>query len=571
MGSKPSAAATAEETSECLGAVVERSIEAGMVEKLLDLAREDCEWRQHVEHALQQKKTGLGKLLKGGAKPKDIWHDSLLRRTILKKLATDPVTFDLFALTHPVVGEIESDDERDAEALIADLGPYVAVLAAWLLHGEDDELKATVLAVACDELAMEQAAEAVEEDALLDEAADAVVLETEIDDLRSRACDLESALAEARRVTESQAKEIKQLRKGLRLRTSEVSRKDRKAGANAEELATLRAQNTELESQLAEVRADRDERARQARKLAARAASDSNGIRTVEDKRLQETRALRDAIDRMSDRLEAATELSAALSAQVVSLEADLAAEREQRHELEVAFSAFGMEDLLSDSHSFGQAVDALVRFRDSVAEYAARQRERETQRQAAELEARAERERAIAARRAQEEADEAWLQKEQDRLLELEAQLFGTVPPDHVIIDGHNLVHRVYRPEEEASTRPWLEKTVLKMAERVEGEDWDIRFHLVFDTPHRSNTRGAGHGVDVHFHNNVAEGGADARIAELLEEGNPAARYMVVSTDRKHVWSDALERMNAEGSEIDLVQVELLASYLQMLGHLDR
>jgi hypothetical protein len=40
----------------------------------------------------------------------------------------------------------------------------------------------------------------------------------------------------------------------------------------------------------------------------------------------------------------------------------------------------------------------------------------------------------------------------------------------------------------------------------------------------------------------------------------------MVVSTDRKHVWSDALEMMQTDGTDIDLVQIELLAQYLQTL-----
>ena len=569
MGSTPSAAATADETVDRLEAAVERANELRVVEKLLDLAREDCEWRGRVEHALQQKKTGLGKLLKGGAKPRDVWHESLLRRTTLQKLETDQLTFDLFALTHPVVGEIEGDDERDAEALIADLGPYAAVLAAWLLHSDDEDLQATVAEAACDELERERASATVEPRA--EEAADPQPSSEELDEVRSRVYELEEQLREARATADSQTKDLKQLRKELRLRKSEVSRKDRKANENAETIVGLTEQNAELERQLAEVRGERDEHAREARKLAARAASDSNGIRTVEDKRFQETRELRDTIDQMQDRLTAAKEVANALSARVTSLEGDLDEERKQRQELEDAFAAFGMDDLLGDSHSFGQAVDALVRFRDSVSAYATRQREREAQRQAAEREAEIERERALLARQAQADADKAWSHWERERLAELEAELFGTTPPDHVVIDGHNLVHRVYRPDEEASTRPWLEKTVVKMARRADARGWDVRFHLVFDTPRNSNKLALGHGVDLYFHNNVTGGGADAKIAELLEEGNPLARYMVVSTDRKHVWADALERMNTEGHEIDLVQVELLASYLQTLDHLER
>jgi hypothetical protein len=43
----------------------------------------------------------------------------------------------------------------------------------------------------------------------------------------------------------------------------------------------------------------------------------------------------------------------------------------------------------------------------------------------------------------------------------------------------------------------------------------------------------------------------------------------MVVSTDRRHVWSAADQLAASDNMQIDLVQVELLAQYLQTLDDL--
>jgi len=151
-----------------------------------------------------------------------------------------------------------------------------------------------------------------------------------------------------------------------------------------------------------------------------------------------------------------------------------------------------------------------------------------------------------------------------------MEHTLFPDAEIGHIIIDGHNLVHRVFRPEDEARTRPWLEGMVERMSLRLEDRGWASQIHLVFDSRTNSNSRAAGHGLRVYFHNNVTDGGADACIAQLLRDGNPRASYMVVSTDRKHVWTDALELARSEGTEIDLVQIELLAQYLQTLDEVE-
>lgn len=563
------AIAEEEDVDRRLGAAISRAKEMGLPEKLLDVAYEDPEWRESVESALRQS-TGLGRLLRGGAQPKSIWQEGLLRKRVLTKVNSDPLVFRHFAWTHPALAEFNVNGSEQAETIPPDLDVYAAVLASWLLPSAQLEARVAAFEAVCEELEREREA-AASTNPNPDDSGEEEPSSEEMEQLHSQIEELNRQLAVEEVRLKSKDKDLKELRKDLRQRKTEISRKDRKAGEVGAELASLRGQNAELEQQVASLREERAEARRAVRRLEAQVKSDNTGMQTIEDKRLKEVRELRETIDQLRERLRVSTEFGEALSVQVATLERDLAAEREQRNELELAFSAFGMDDLLGDSHSFSQAVDALVRFRDSVSEYAARQQEREEARKAAEREALAERERAAIARQAQLDADEAWRQREQDRLLELEAELFGKAPPDHVIIDGHNLVHRVYRPEDEARTRPWLEKMVLKMAERVESYGWDVRFHLAFDSKYPSNKYEAGHGMDVYFENNVTKGGADARIARLLEEGNPHAHYLVVSTDRKHVWSDALERVRGDGQDIDLVQVELLASYLQVLDHLDR
>ncbi len=490
---------------------------------------------------------------------------------MVRELQSAPEAFRSFAATHPQAAQWAELEEPAAEELIERFGAFAAVLAAWKLRCVDG-VCACVVEAACDEIeqlrvAHEESAPEQEGDADVEVPA---ALREELASAQALVEALRAELAASRRESEERVRELKQLRRDLRVRTQEVARKDRKAQTDATQIAELTAALEERERALGQVRAERDEYARQAKKLERRARSDKNGIQTIEDKRSRENQEQRKTIDGLQERLAVAAELERALSTRVDSLEGKLADERQQRAELEEAFSAFGMDDLLGDAHSFGQAVDALVRFRDSVSAYATRQREREVARELAEREAELEQQRAEAARRASEEAHQAWEQQERDRISELEAELFGG-DPDHVIIDGHNLVHRVYRPEDEARTRPWLERMIVRVAERLEAQGRDLRFHLVFDTQHGSNSRGAGHGVDIHFQNNATEGGADAKIGELLDEGNPAARYMVVSTDRKHVWADASGRIDGDGLEIDLVQIELLANYLQALDHSER
>ncbi|MEL7667266.1 MAG: hypothetical protein AAGU73_03565 [Actinomycetota bacterium] len=214
-------------------------------------------------------------------------------------------------------------------------------------------------------------------------------------------------------------------------------------------------------------------------------------------------------------------------------------------------------------------ALDTLERFQKGLIAYSAEQAEQENERIRKHEEAEQRRQAAETALRLQDDMDRAWELRERSRLEECERALFQDRPVDYMLIDGHNLVHRVFRPEDEARTRPWLERMVDLMAEGLEQRGWDTKIELVFDTKSSSNSRPAGRGVTVHFHNNVTEGGADARILHLLEEGSPDARYMVVSTDRRHVWSAADQLAASDGIQIDLVQVELLAQYLQTLDDL--
>jgi len=572
-----------------LKAAVERAGHVGLPAKLLDLARVDQEWRASLERALAKSKT-FGKLLKGGAQPRDVWDDkSLLNRNLIRELGSNPEVLELFAMTYPdtkrltefdesVDGEdTEIEDTSDAAEgcnaalIIEEFGVYPGVILSSVLCRDEDEARIEILEAACAQLERELA----EQDAAVaPESVAQVDVETsvaEIGSLKEQVSTLIEENKTIRSALQKSDKEAKAVAKDLKARRQEISRRDKKAAERAAEHATLLKQHTELEAKYKVACAELAEKTRQVGRLTTKSSQDSTGLRTIEDKRIKERQGLRETIEEMSSRLDSAAALGVALSAQVESLEADLAAERAQRKELEDAFSAFGMEEILGDSHSFSQSVDALVRFRDSVNAYGARQRDRENKRLAAELEAEAGRERAVQARKAQEQADQSWRERARERMLEHEADLFGKGPFDHVIIDGHNLVGRIFRPEEEARTRPWLEKMVHKMAARLEEREWECRFHLVFDTPHQSNQRGIGHGVEVYFQNNPKEGGADARIAQILTECDPQARYMVVSTDRKHVWADALERIESESQDIDLVQVELLAGYLQLLDHLDR
>lgn len=559
---------TDEESRAALAAHIqacERATELGLIEALLTAAHDDTEWRRAVEAALRTKGP-LGRLLVGGAKPSDVWaHNSLIHTRVAQSLQSDTAAFVQFGKANPRVVALHSADLGEPAVVLDGLQPLDAVVAACVLFPARADLQADAITVACDALQSALQATGV----MVSTTAVAVVDSDETSPAEPDES-TQDQLFELKALAHERGKDIRKLRQLLDARTKEVARKDRKNQELRLELADLKTHFEAAKTETRTLRAERDELKRQSDRLRGQAESSKEGIRTVEGKLADESRRLLETITDLRERLSAARDFGTALEKRLATVERELDEEQQRRTELEETFAAFGFDDMAASTRSLQSAVEALVRFRDGVEAYAARQDERERERVALQASAELERQAAMDARHAQEQAALAWDMRERERLAERERLLFPDGQIDHIIIDGHNLLHRVFRPEDEKSTRPWLERVIGLMAVRLEERGWASCIHLVFDTPHNSNSRGAGHGFTIHFQNNILEGGADARIAELLREGNPQSRYMVVSTDRKHVWSDALELMKSDGIEVDLVQIELLAQYLQTLDEVE-
>lgn len=540
----------------------QRASDLGLIEELLRLAHHDPAWRARVERALTKDRL-LGKSLPGGSKVADVWRRSLLRRQFVQKLEDDPVAFDAFAMAHPRVAELaEAGDEHDPDVL-QEFPVMERVLAAYTLFVGNTALYDAALTDACDELERqaEHCAEDPAEDPHDDSAADTVP--TGELEAQSR------ALKESQTALLAAQKELKGVKAELRKSKADVSRRDRKAGELREELKAVVAERDELTAQARAAHTACEDVKRENRRLTALVDSSKTGLRTTETKRADETERMGRTITDLRERLADTQKIRSVLEERVTALEEELQDERARRESFELTLRSFGIDNVGASARGLQSALDTLERFQKGLIAYSAEQAEQENERIRKHEEAEQRRQAAETALRLQDDMDRAWELRERGRLEECERALFQDRQVDYMLIDGHNLVHRVFRPEDEARTRPWLERMVDLMAEGLEQRGWDTKIELVFDTKSSSNSRPAGRGVTVHFHNNVTEGGADARILQLLEEGSPDARYMVVSTDRRHVWSAADQLAASDGIQIDLVQVELLAQYLQTLDDL--
>lgn len=540
----------------------QRASDLGLIEELLRLAHHDPAWRARVERALTKDRL-LGKSLPGGSKVADVWRRSLLRRQFVQKLEDDPVAFDAFAMAHPRVAELaEAGDEHDPDVL-QEFPVMERVLAAYTLFVGNTALYDAALTDACDELERqaEHCAEDPAEDPHDDSAADTVP--TGELEAQSR------ALKESQTALLAAQKELKGVKAELRKSKADVSRRDRKAGELREELKAVVAERDELTAQARAAHTACEDVKRENRRLTALVDSSKTGLRTTETKRADETERMGRTITDLRERLADTQKIRSVLEERVTALEEELQDERARRESFELTLRSFGIDNVGASARGLQSALDTLERFQKGLIAYSAEQAEQENERIRKHEEAEQRRQAAEIALRLQDDMDRAWELRERGRLEECERALFQDRQVDYMLIDGHNLVHRVFRPEDEARTRPWLERMVDLMAEGLEQRGWDTKIELVFDTKSSSNSRPAGRGVTVHFHNNVTEGGADARILQLLEEGSPDARYMVVSTDRRHVWSAAGQLAVSDGIQIDLVQVELLAQYLQTLDDL--
>ncbi len=503
-------------------------------------------------------------MLLGGGKPKSVWSKGLVHTRMVDALESDPNVFRLFAELNPKVPHPASETRRVQRKAIRAMGPFVSVLAGYVQYPEDLALQAELL---------EPAAASLESSQVL--ASAVLPVDGSGGSGPVRAGDKPVGKnGHSNRPGEQGSshgeKQLRLLHKEFAATKRAAQRSEEKRQASLKRVKELEGLCTASEVSARGLGAERDELRRRLAKADAELQSLKTGKRTIEERRADEATRNQQTIADLQDRLSASASYAAAKDREVSAMAAELVEETARCEDIEQVLAAFGLGDVAASLSTLQAALDGLGRLREGIAAYAEREMSREVERARVRDEADLERAAAERARQARAEQEAAWSLREHERLQDMEHELFPDGEIDHILIDGHNLVHRVFRPEDEARTRPWLEHMVEKMAERLERRGWQACVHLVFDTSGVSNNRSGAHGVRVYFENNAKGGGADSQVARLLREGNPRASYMVVSTDRRHVWTDAIEFMRTEGAIVDPVQVELLARYLQALEEVD-
>lgn len=63
--------------------------------------------------------------------------------------------------------------------------------------------------------------------------------------------------------------------------------------------------------------------------------------------------------------------------------------------------------------------------------------------------------------------------------------------------------------------------------------------------------------------------GGTDDAIARIVEEGNPKARFLIISTDYRHVWRDAQDARDDLGASVSTVEIESFVEYMQAIDRM--
>jgi hypothetical protein len=536
-----------------LGSAFEHARCVGLAERLLDMACRDRVWKARIEKELVRPGP-FKKILRGGSKPSDVWRNGLARRNMVDALKTSALVFGVFASLNPSVPSDQKGARRVQRKAIRAMDPYTAVLAAFYCYPEDDTLQAELVERACSVLEAE-----------IEDAASTAPAETPTPSVAIPTRERKSAKNASLAAADGE-RQIRLLRKELAAAKGVAQRTEQKRHALAARVKLLEGHAADQEVALKGLRDERDELGRQLNRVVAELQSLKTGKRTIEERRADEGARNQQTIADLQDRVRASADYATAKEREAAANAAELQEEKARREDVEQVLAAFGVNDVESSLSTLQSALQGLDGLRAGIEAYATRERERAAEharlRDAADLERAA----AEAARRARLEQEVAWSAREYERLEAMESELFPGGEVDHILVDGHNLVHRVFRPEDEARTRPWLERMVETMAARLESRDWKPSIHLVFDTTSESNSRPGAHGVRVYFENNVTGGGADAAIARLLREGDPRASYMVVSTDRQHVWADAAEFAASEGAVVDVVQVEMLARFLQAL-----
>ncbi|MCX8007679.1 MAG: hypothetical protein N3B11_06155 [Coriobacteriia bacterium] len=523
-----------------------------MVERLLDAAERDAEWRRAFERALRAEK------LHRGSAPNKVWQSgSMLRQRFVAECQANGGIRLLAATCPPVARTLKPGrplGTADIRRVIAEHGPVPGYLCATEAHElgllkSPKALKVSIEAIV-EEMQRLDAEVASETHGERSGAADTAVVEKPHSDTSQTrrlrhdnkilARDLEAAKKQIGQLTRKNQELEQRLAETLRdLRSVAEHRTDvtNRLGELQRETASLREQVDELKKAKATLEA-----------------------------RLEEQRAAA-AEERLTlrERLAAAEATARAHAARANTLERQLGYETRRRKQVEALVAETGLQRLLEGLGELEGVIAALEAFRAGIAAYQQRLAAEEQRRRLKVEELKRRSAEAEAARRKQAEMEAVWRERELERLANLERKVFGSPPPDTILIDGHNAVIRAFGREREREKRPWFIEAVRLMAHRMSEVSPQTRIVLCFDTSTHDNVQVEEPNFTVRFCDKQ-RGGADGAIKDMLESANPAARHLVISSDRRHVWRDALNARAELDSRVSIADAEVLLDYLSVL-----
>lgn len=359
----------------------------------------------------------------------------------------------------------------------------------------------------------------------------------------------------------------------------EVKRLERELGSAKKQIAQLTRKNQDLEQRLAkqaeELRAAAEQRETSRASLAKR-ENERKKLKQRVDELEKAKRTLEDCIERERQawneerevhllRRAATEEIVRAIEARAEALERQLAEERERREQVEGLLAETGLTRLLEGLDHFESVIAALEAFRNTIAAYQSRRAGEERSRRFQHEELQRRRSEAEEARRKQAEIEAAWRERERERLARMERAIFGSPLPEMVIIDGHNAILRAHGRQAEREQRPRFIESMRMMASRLAELDSGCRVVVCFDTRTAPSETIEAPNLVIRYCA-LKDGGADSAILQLMEAAHPRSRCLVVSTDRKHVWRDALRTRAERDSRIGIMDVEPLLDYLATL-----
>lgn len=524
-----------------------------MIERLLEAAERDPEWRRAFERALDRER------LHRGSAPNQVWRPkSMLRTRFIQECEANGAVHLLARSCPPVVKALKPGrpiGTTDVKRLIVAHGPIVAYLCV---------VEAQKLGLLKSKKASSLGVKAFVEEM------------RRLDDQETAAADTPSAAEPAPPTTApSVDQELRRTRHDKKLIERELKEAKK-------QIAQLTRRNQELEAQLdrterdlaaarashADAAAAREDHARESAGLKEQVEELKKAKLTLERRLEEQRQSWLDEREALLQRLAAAEDAARATDARAAALQRQLDEERRQRAQVEALVEETGLARLLDGLSELEGVIAALETFRSGIAAYHER-RAAEEQRRLSELEELQRRSaEAEAARQKQAEMEAAWRERELERLANLERAIFGSPAPDTVIIDGHNAVIRAFGREREREMRPRFIEAVRRMADRMAETAPHARIVLCFDTTTCDNEIIEATNLVIRYCDK-SRGGADEAIRDLVESANPDARCLVVSTDYKHVWTDALRARSEYDSRVSVVEAEPLLDYLAALEQL--